>query len=171
MNRLGYKDLKDARSLHIMMQESGYMEKFKTVEQVLDFAIAREVEAYELYSQLANKIEKPRIHKILEDLALEELEHKAKLETVRAGEVKLEMEEVGNLGIADKVEAVAFRPGMAHAELLVAAMKKEEKSVKLYTRLAAACSQLEIKEIFLKLAQEETQHKLRFEIEYDLITF
>jgi len=29
----------------------------------------------------------------------------------------------------------------------------------------------ELKEIFLKLAQEEAEHKLRFEIEYDLMTF
>jgi rubrerythrin len=29
----------------------------------------------------------------------------------------------------------------------------------------------EIKDMFLLLAQEEAEHKLRFEMEYDLITF
>jgi rubrerythrin len=147
------------------------MEKFKSVEQVLDFAIAREVKAYELYTHLARKIKNPGIDKILEDFASEELEHKARLEAAKAGEVKLDMDEVGSLDIADEVEYTGYRPGMTYTEILVMAMKKEKESFKLYTRLAAACNQPEIKEMFLKLAKEEAQHKLRFELEYDLVTF
>jgi rubrerythrin len=73
--------------------ESGYMEKFESVEQVLDFAIFREGKAYEIYTYLASKVRNPKAQKILEDLALEEFEHKTKLEAVKADEVKLDMEE------------------------------------------------------------------------------
>jgi rubrerythrin len=37
--------------------------------------------------------------------------------------------------------------------------------------LASIFSEPELKDIFLKLAQEEANHKRRFEIEYDLMTF
>jgi rubrerythrin len=60
---------------------------------------------------------------------------------------------------------------MDYTKLLILAMKKEDKSVKLYTTLAAASTQPQLKDIFLKLAREEAQHKLRFELEYDLTTF
>jgi rubrerythrin len=60
---------------------------------------------------------------------------------------------------------------MNYAELLVVGMKKEETSRKLYADLAAIVQRQELKDIFLKLAQEEAKHKLRFEFEYDLMTF
>jgi rubrerythrin len=37
--------------------------------------------------------------------------------------------------------------------------------------LAKAAQTREIRDIFLKLANEEAQHKMRFELEYDLRTF
>ena len=147
------------------------MKDFESVDQVLDFAIAREVEAYDLYVQWAGHVKKSRIRNILNDLAQEELDHKAKLEDVKAGQMKIGLEEVGNLDIADKIEDVSFQPEMNYTELLILAMKKEDKSVKLYTKLAAASHQPQLRDIFLKLAREEMQHKLRFEVEYDLTTF
>ena len=62
-------------------------------------------------------------------------------------------------------------PNMNYTELLVVAMKKEKLSYKLYMNLAELAQRKELKDIFLKLAQEEAAHKLRFEIEYDLHTF
>ncbi|MCJ7778276.1 MAG: ferritin family protein [Sedimentisphaerales bacterium] len=147
------------------------MKDFESVDQVLDFAIAREIEAHDLYVQWAGYVKKTRIRNILNDLAQEELDHKAKLEDVKAGRMKIGLEEVRSLDIVDKVENAAAHPKMNYTELLILAMKKEDKSVKLYTKLAAASTQPKLKDIFLKLAQEETQHKLRFEVEYDLTTF
>lgn len=69
------------------------MKKFESVELILDFAILREEKAHKLYTHLADKVKNPRIHKVLEDFALEELEHKTKFEAVKADEVKLDMEE------------------------------------------------------------------------------
>lgn len=62
-------------------------------------------------------------------------------------------------------------PKMSYIDLLVVGMKKEEISRKLYTDLATIAQTQELRDIFLKLAQEEAKHKLRFEIEYDLMTF
>ena len=145
--------------------------KFGSVNEVLDFAIAREVEAYDFYMKLAALAQRPQTVKVIRDLAVEERQHKIRLEAVKAGEIVLKEEEVGNLDIAGYIEDVEPKPSMSYTELLVLAMKKENKSYRLYTDLASIAQNKQVKEIFLRLAQEEAEHKLRFEFEYDLTTF
>ncbi len=147
------------------------MKKFGSIVEVLDFAIARESEAHSFYLQFSDRVRKPELVKILRVFATEEVEHRIKLEAFKAGEVAIEEKEVGNLNIADYVSAVEPHPNMNHTELLVVAMKKEDLSYKLYTDLAALAQEKELKDLFLKLAQEEAEHKLRFELEYDWTTF
>jgi rubrerythrin len=147
------------------------MTKFKSIDDVLDFAISREIEAHKFYLMLADIVEKPEMVKVFSDLALEELDHKAKLQAVKAGDLILDDENAGNLGITNHVNSVEPYSKMSYVDLLIVGMKKEETSRKLYTDLARLSQKKEIKELFFKLAQEEAEHKLRFEIEYDLITF
>ena len=82
-----------------------------------------------------------------------------------------EAKDVGNLNIADYVTDVEPTPNMSYVDLLVVAMKKENLSYKLYTDIAAIAQSEDLTDIFLKLAQEEAEHKLRFEFEYDLEKF
>jgi rubrerythrin len=147
------------------------MESFRSVDEILDFAIGREIEAIKLYRELAHQVEKPEMRKVLEDFAKEEQEHKTKLEAAKAGESVLKEEEVGSLGVADYVVGGEARPDMSYADVLILAMKKENVSVRLYTDIAKIAQAQELKDMFLLLAQEEAQHKLRFEIEYDLTMF
>ncbi len=147
------------------------MEKFKSVDDILDFAIGREIEAIELYTDLLRKVEKPEMRSAIKDFIKEEQEHKEKLETEKAEGLVLKDEEVGNLGIAEYVEGGEPRPDMSYKDLLILAMKKEDTSVKLYTDLAKMVQDEELKDTFLLLAQEEAEHKLRFELEYDLTFF
>ena len=147
------------------------MERFSSVDEVLDFAIGREIEARDLYLKLADMVEKPEMAKVLSDLAAEELEHKEKLESVKAGKAVIDEEEVGNLGITDHVAKVEPQARMSYVDLLIVGMKKEEKARKLYADLASISQNQAIRGIFLKLANQEADHKLRFEIEYDLLTF
>ncbi len=46
-------------------------------------------------------------------------------------------------------------------------MKKEKAAFRLYLDLAERTENQDIKDVFMTLAQEESKHKLRFEIEYD----
>lgn len=94
-----------------------------------------------------------------------------KLEDAKAEGIILKDEEVSGLGIAEDIEGGEARPDMSYADILIFAMKKEDVSVNLYTDLAKMVQDEELKEMFLQLAQEETEHKLRFELEYDLTTF
>ena len=147
------------------------MRKFSSIDEVLDFAISREMEAQEFYIKLAGLVETSEMVKALLELVSEELEHKSKLESVKAGKIGLDGEKVGNLGISEKVKKIEPNPKMAYKDLLIVGMKKEEVSQKLYSDLAAISQDKEIRDIFLQLAREEAGHKIRFEIEYDLMTF
>ena len=64
---------------------------------------------------------------------------------------------------------VSVKPSadMTYREALVLAMKKEKAAFKLYLELSKRATTEDMKNIFLSLAQEESKHKLRFEIEYD----
>ena len=44
-------------------------------DEILEFAIAREIEANRFYLALAERVANPEIRKVFEDLAAEELEH------------------------------------------------------------------------------------------------
>ncbi|MHC4616698.1 MAG: ferritin family protein [Planctomycetota bacterium] len=143
------------------------MERFRSVEEILDFAIARETAANKFYADLAERMDSPAMREVFDEFATEELGHKMKLEAVKAGEIELKEEQVQSLEIADYVVEEEVRSDMSYADVLVVAMRKEKASYRLYIDLAAAAEAEELTDMFLALAQEEARHKLRFEIEYD----
>jgi rubrerythrin len=147
------------------------MNKFDTIEDVLDFAIRQEIKSYTYYLELADFVEQPEMAKVLSDLASIELKHKEKLEEVRTGQITLDGEKVDNLGIAESVNEIEPDAKMDYIEMLVMGMKREEQARRLYTNLASVVLNRKIKDIFTQLAYEEAGHKLRFEIEYELMTF
>jgi rubrerythrin len=143
------------------------MKKLNSMSDVLDFAIAGESKAAELYSKMATMPENPWMREALEDFAQEELQHHKKLKAVRTGRTALEREGVGDLGLAEKLDDVEPHPDMDFRDLLVFAIKKENVSQSLYTRLASIFTEPELQETFLKLAEQEAKHKRRFEMEYE----
>jgi len=147
------------------------MSKFNTVEDVLYFAIQQEIESHSFYLELADFVEQPEMAKVLMDLASEELIHKTKLEAVRTGKITLDREEIDNLGIAESVNDIEPDAKMNYIEMLVLGMKREEQARRLYSNLAAISLDRDIRDMFTQLAHEEAGHKLRFEIEYELMTF
>ena len=147
------------------------MKKFSSIDEVLDFAINEESKASTFYQRIADMVKRPKLVIIVNGFARDELKHRTRLEALKAGKLAIEKEEVGNLNIADSVPEIEPHPYMNYAELLIVAMKKEKSAYKLYMNLAALARRKEFRDIFLKLAQEEAGHKLRLEVEYDLITF
>jgi rubrerythrin len=144
------------------------MQNLSSIEGILDFAIANELEANRFYLDLAQKVKSPLLKGIFEGFAQEEMSHKEKLEKAKTGEIKLDFtQKVDNLKIADYTVEVEPNPSLDYQGALILAMKKEKASFKLYSDLAAVASSEQIKNLFLALAQEEAKHKLRFEVEYD----
>jgi rubrerythrin len=56
---------------------------------------------------------------------------------------------------------------MNYQDALVLAMNKEKAAFRLYMDLSERAGNEEMRELFQMLAQEESKHKLRFELEYD----
>lgn len=138
------------------------METTDSIDEILEFAIAREVEANQLYLYMAKRMENTEMHQVCEDFAKEELEHKAKLEL----EVMKEGKVVSSLDMSDYMMDVGSEIDMSYEELLIFAIKKEQTSIDLYTDLAAIVRDKNSRETLLALAKEETEHKHRFETEY-----
>jgi rubrerythrin len=146
------------------------MKKLSTMNDVLDFAISGESKAAELYMKMAATADNPWMRKTLEGFAQEEFQHGKKLKAVRAGRIALGREGVGDLGLAEKLDDVEPHPDMDYPELLVFAIKKENMSHGLYSRLASIFTEPELQETFLALAEQEAEHKRRFEMEYESLT-
>ncbi len=139
--------------------------------EVLELAIAKEIEAYNFYLALADRVEDRQIRKAFKDLAKEELEHKAKLEL-----------EITKTGRTVAVERKLLRPerdyilsddesplNMDYKDMLLLGMEKEEAAFRTYVNLSASVLDEESREMLLAIAEEEVKHKLRFETEYDLL--
>ncbi|MHC4264699.1 MAG: ferritin-like domain-containing protein [Planctomycetota bacterium] len=147
------------------------MKKFESAQQILEFAIEKEQASHDFYVKLAKKADKTEMKQTCMEFASQELTHKIKLQAIKAGELKLEEEEIGDLDLADTVAEVWVYSEMRYREMLVLAMKRELQAFKLYCALAKMTKEQELKKTLLLLAQEEEQHKLKLELEYDLSTF
>jgi rubrerythrin len=145
------------------------MKEFKTIDDILDFAIKDEIRASNLYAGLAKRSRSKEMQKVFEQFSREELGHKKKLESIKkGGKIASSNTKVQDLKIGDYlVEVNTSRDDLSYQEALIIAMKEEKAAFRLYSDLAARISDPTAKETFLMLAQEEARHKLRFEIEYD----
>ena len=135
------------------------MPEFDRVEQILDFAINREVQSRKTYLALTKKTKDPRCRKLLKELADEELRHKGRLESIKKGRLELFREKGVKLNIDDC--CVATEPGalMDFRDIIKSAIKRENESVRLYRTLAKSLNWGGLRETFLLLAQEEAKHK------------
>ncbi len=141
---------------------------FTSIDQVLDYAIEQENEAFIFYQKLAEQSQNTEMQQTFQGFAREELGHKNRLIAMKEGKpIRLTKDTVPNLGIADYVVEVPVHPDMGYQHALITAMRNEKKAYKLYMDLAALIEDADLQEVFFSLAREEANHKLRFEIEYD----
>jgi rubrerythrin len=144
------------------------MEQWKSVDEILDFAIGQEEQAAQFYTDLSNRMDRPWMSKIFREFAQEEVGHKNKLLDIKAGKRLLAAEgKVLDLKIGDYLVDPDPAAELDYQQALLLAMKKEKKAFKMYTDLAEATEDDHLRTVFLSLAQEEAKHKLRFEVEYD----
>jgi rubrerythrin len=143
------------------------MQEFGSVNDVLDFAIGKEQEAFDLYFGLSQKMANEDMRRVFKEFAAEEQHHKMKLQEVRAGQQLLSAaQQVADLKIGDYLIDVEASGDMSYQQALILAMKAEKAAYRLYMDLAQRAP-AELQELFFSLANEEAKHKLRFEVEYD----
>lgn len=143
------------------------MTKFRSVDDVLDFAIAREIEAHDFYMHLAEIVTDRALRETIKDFAIDELQHRIRLQAIKDGEIGFANEEAGHLDVAETTPDVVPSAAMSYTDLLLVAMKREKVAFRIYTNLASIAKDPLLRDTLLGLAKEEAQHKLRLELEYD----
>ena len=136
--------------------------------ELIDFAIEQEQAAVDFYTDLAAKVKEAHVRDTLLEFADQERRHKAKLQAVRlrptlpktAGKIQ-------DLKISDYLVEVEPTPELTFQGALIIAMKKEKAAYRMYRDLASYSQDPELRDVFQFLAQEEANHKLAFELEYD----
>ena len=140
-----------------------------TFNDILDFAVAREEDAVKFYQVLQGMAKFEAQKQVLHEFELMEQGHIQILNNVRKrGEVEPEeIPGVADLKIAEYLAEGEMTDDLSYQDIIILAMKREEKAHNLYTHLAERAAAEEIKNLFLKLASEEAKHKLHFEKTYD----
>ena len=139
-------------------------------EEVIEYAMSKELKAFGLYQKMSEKVKNGSSKAMFAELAKQEKIHYALLENaVKEGT----QEKLGkkipkeSLGITEILVASHLDENATSQQALIFAMKEEEKAVKLYTYLKSVHEGTESEELFARLVNEETGHKVRLEQEYE----
>ena len=145
---------------------------FNNLDEIIDFAIAREVEAEEFYKSVSEQESFAGKQQMFLEYAAEEKKHQKMLEDLKSGKVGKNLDDykfkwITDIKRSNYVHEVEYRPGMAYQEILMLACKREEKALALYNELQVKAESEDAKRVFKILCQEEAKHKLVLETMYD----
>jgi len=144
---------------------------FKSIPEILRFAISKEQASVQFYRNLMSKAVHPPTQALFEVLVQKEQEHIASLQlemnkfgyTVEMDADKLdsEFQWEENLDNDDQVLQMSFMDG------LVLAIQKERAAFRLYAQLLGTVQDDEMSRMLMDLAEEEMRHVLQLEQEYE----
>jgi len=137
-------------------------------KDIIQFAIKREEDACRAYGEMSEIAETPGLKELLLELQAEEKKHKELLQDITSGEIdNLETHKVIDLKISDFLTEEPPTPDMTFQDLLIFAAKKEQQAVELYMSMKAAVSSDELIKVFDFFIDQEKEHKLKRETEYE----
>jgi rubrerythrin len=140
----------------------------ETFNDIIKFAIEREIEAAKFYKDMANKTKYDSSIILFLELEKMELAHAETLRNFKNEDwSSVDLPNIPDLKISDYMETPVANEGMTYQEAIVLAMKREIAAFKLYSDMAKEFTDIEAKNLFLKLANEESRHKFQLETLYD----
>jgi len=146
----------------------------KTLREILDQAIQNEDEANRFYTQAANIVKDPSAQVLLNEFAAIELKHKTVLQNFDLSAVDEEhhtVKEAHDLHIGDYLLDKEIAPDSSIQDIMIHAMKREQKAYQFFKDMAKVVSSIEVKNLFEDLAAEELDHKGKIETEYDDVIY
>ena len=145
------------------------MEEIRTVGQVLQTAITREMQAVQFYMDLALRAEDPARKSLFHQLAEEELKHKSRLELemLKEGLVVKRLGQLDDVGEAEYTADLALGPDAEYRDVVSMGVRKERRAFRFYTQLAGIVGEKSTRDVLLELAEEEARHLVQFEAEYN----
>ncbi len=145
-----------------------------TLKEILDRATQNEANAYAFYSQAIDIVKDPSAKVLLKEFADIELKHKKTLENFDLSKIDEEhhkLKEPHDLHISQYLMDKEISPDSTVQDIMIYAMKKEQKAYEFYNNMAKVVSSIEVKNLFEELAAEELDHKGRIETEYDDVIY
>ncbi|MGB9735187.1 MAG: ferritin-like domain-containing protein [bacterium] len=141
----------------------------KQYRDILEFAIEREVDAYNFYTEAGKHAKTSAAREFFDQLARQELGHKQTLEAMHlTREVLMDL---SGLKLDDYSLKESYSNDMQfhmeYQQILLLAMKRENLSVKLYTDMRKLVKDKEQQKIFDRLIKEEQSHHDLLQKEYD----
>ncbi len=146
---------------------------FENLDAIIDFAIEKEREAAEFYQKISNDEEDfSGSKKMFAEFAAAEQKHEKILQEFKTKGITKSLEEyklkwITDIKRSDYLVDLVYEQGMPYNEILLLAIKREEKALKLYNEFLEQADTDEEKKLFKVLCQEEAKHKLALETIYD----
>jgi rubrerythrin len=141
---------------------------FSTLEEAIQFAIDKEKNAQAFYRSAATLSHYPGIAPLFQELADEEAKHEKLLkELPDLSSLPDRSKPVPDLKISDYLVELKFNAEMKYQDVMILAMKNEEKALKFYRAWESNTQDMKLKKLFSLLGDEEAKHKYRLESIYD----
>ncbi len=146
--------------------------RFKYLKQIIHFAIEKEKEAAAFYETISEQEPFSGSIEMFKEFAQEEHKHRALLEKLEQEGIdekigKYKFKWIPDLKRSDYTIDMDYKKGMSYSDILLIAMKREEKALKLYNDLLKQSQREDVVKLFKILCQEEAKHKLALETLYD----
>lgn len=144
----------------------------ENLDEILDFAIEKEVEAADFYRTVAKEEHYADTSRMFQEFAGEEDKHKKMLHNfkdkgISASLENYELKWINDMQRSDYILDMEYQQGMPYNDILMLAIKREEKALKLYNECLDKVDSADSKKLFQVLCQEEAKHKLTLETMYD----
>ncbi|MHC1775558.1 MAG: ferritin family protein [Lentimicrobium sp.] len=144
------------------------MKTFKSVDEILHFAVRSAQETAHFFTRLSKQARNAKLKQEFEKYAREEFAYMVRLTKVREiAPLGISNQQLKDLVVSDYHIDLNSTRELKYSDALVMAMRKARASLKFYLDIASRTPNDEIQSVFRSLANEEAKHKRRFEIEYN----
>lgn len=143
--------------------------KDKKLRLVIEAAIQKEEEACAFYRDLSGRVDDRTARDTLQFVAGEEKKHREFLIQYRSGHYSsrsLPLDQAVDYKIAEHLEKPDIKKNMETKDVYLVAAHRELSSHEFYKTLAEQQPEGEVKDILLRMAQEELRHKEKMEYLY-----
>ena len=142
------------------------------VKEIVKQAAQQEDKAYKFYTDALKFVKDAAARVWIKELADEELKHREMLQKLDVSKIKqLKPAKIHDLHITEYLVDKDVHKIKDFQDVLIVAMKKEQKSYNFYVGMAKSADSADMKKICKVLAQEELKHKHKLELYYDDIVF
>ena len=141
---------------------------FETFEEIMEYAVNKEKEAAAFYEDASKQEQYSGARETFESFAKEERKHQTMLENFTKENIEhYKIGKIPDLKRSDYLVDIDYEPGMPYKDILIVAMKREEKALSFYNDFGEKAGDEEHRRLFQMLSQEESKHKLKLETMYD----